>query len=66
MAIIGDERKAGYDTVRGYASVDEEDGANHFREDECGPHAFVKMLMPKDYYENEINNLIGFIAPNGE
>ena len=63
MAIIGDEKKAGYDTVRGYASVDEANGAHHFKESCDGPHAFVKMLMPKDYYENEINGLIGFIAP---
>ena len=61
MAIIGDEKKAGYDTVRGYASVDETDGANHFKESCDGPHAFVKMRLPKEYYANEINSLIGFI-----
>ena len=61
MAIIGDEKKAGYDTVRGYASVDEADGANHFKVDDRGNHAYVKMRLPKDYYENEINSLIGFI-----
>ena len=63
MAIIGDEKKAGYDTVRGYASVDETDGANHFKEDANGTHAYVTMRLPKEYYANEINSFIGFIAP---
>jgi hypothetical protein len=64
MAIIGDEEKAGYGTTRGYATVDEADGANHFKEDANGTHAYVTMRLPKEYYANEINSLIGFI-PKG-
>ena len=61
MAIIGDEKKAGYGTTRGYATVDEADGANHFKVDDRGNHDYVTMRLPKEYYANEINSLIGFI-----
>lgn len=58
MAIIGDEEKAGYAITRGYASVDEEDGANHFKKDANGPHAHVTKLYPNSYYEDAINDRI--------
>ncbi len=55
MALIGDEAAAGYDTVRGYASVDADTGANHFREDPNGPHCYVKKTRDNSYYVNEID-----------
>lgn len=58
MAIIGDEEEAGYRTVRGRASVDAEDGGNHFTPDEGGPHAFVIKKHPDSYYEKAINELL--------
>ena len=58
MAIIGDEEKAGYKTVRGRASVDADTGANHFSESEEGRHAYVIKMHAADYYKNAINALI--------
>ena len=58
LAIIGDEQKAGYDTVTGYASVDADTGANHFAVDPKGPHKFVVKKYGKEYYEDSINNLL--------
>ena len=39
MALVGDEEKAGYRTVSGKASVDENTGANYFLPDANGRHA---------------------------
>ena len=58
MALIGDEEKAGYQTVRGYASVDADTGANHFKKDENGPHAYVIKARENDYYVKKINALL--------
>lgn len=58
MAVIGDEEKAGYYTVRGTARLDKDTGKNFFTEDENGLHRFVKMKFSTDYYSAAINNLI--------
>lgn len=55
MALIGDEREAGYGVVTGTASVDADTGANHFVENPDGLHKYVVMLKDGAYYENEIN-----------
>ncbi len=58
LAIIGDEEKAGYKTVRGRASVEAETGLNHFTESADGMHAYVVKAREDDYYKNMINELI--------
>ena len=58
MAVIGDEEKAGYDTVCGRASLDAETGANYFAVSENGPHKYVTKKYENDYYKNMINNII--------
>lgn len=58
MALIGDEEKAGYDTVSGKASVDAETGANHFEQNTLGKHKFVIKKYENSYYEEKINSLI--------
>lgn len=58
MALIGDEEKAGYRTVSGKASVDENTGANHFITDVNGRHKFVIKKHENDYYEKQINALL--------
>ena len=58
LALIGDEEKAGYSTVRGTASVDEEDGANHFREDPNGNHLFVVKAKENSFYSDRIDEII--------
>ena len=55
MALIGDEEKAGYETVRGWASLDAESGRNYFKTDENGLHCFVKKARENEYYKSEIN-----------
>ncbi len=58
MAIEGDESKAGYDVVRGYASVDEITGENTFIKDDNGLHSYVIKTRSNDYYKDVINELI--------
>ena len=58
MALIGDEREAGYDTVAGHAAVDAEDGANRFVPDPNGGHRFVIKQRKDDYYAQQINRLL--------
>ena len=58
MALIGDEEKAGYKTVRGRASVDAETGANHFEISENGNHVYVIKAKENSFYENMIDELI--------
>ena len=58
MALIGDEKAAGYETVRGWASLDAENGKNYFKQDENGLHCFVKKARPNEYYKEEINKRI--------
>ena len=58
MALIGDENAAGYRTVSGTASIDEETGANYFLSDDSGKHKFVIKNYNNAYYEDQINNLL--------
>ena len=58
MALIGDEKAAGYETVRGWASLDAENGKNYFKQDENGLHCFVKKARPNEYYKEKINKRI--------
>lgn len=55
MAIIGDEEKAGYNTVCGTASVDCDTGKNHFVPSENGKHKYVIKKFDDSYYKNAIN-----------
>ncbi len=58
MAVMGDEEKAGYDTVTGTARLDPETGKNYFTKDENGLHRYVKMKFPPEYYSDMINSRI--------
>ena len=58
LALIGDEEKAGYDTVTGFASVDADTGANHFVIDHKGPHKFVIKKYDNDYYRDSIDRIL--------
>ena len=58
MAVIGDEQKAGYDVVRGVASVDEHSGANNFKVDEKGRHLYVVKKRNNEYYVGLIHRRI--------
>ena len=58
LAIIGDEQKAGYNTVCGTASVCNKTGANFFKRSENGKHKYVIKKFSNDYYERQINELI--------
>ena len=59
MALVGDEAKAGYRTVRGTASVWAEDGANFFMEDPVGLHCYVVKEKENAFYQQWIDRLIG-------
>ena len=58
MAMIGDERAAGYDTVCGFARVEETEGKNFFVPDKNGPHRYVVRKYEKSYYEDMINEIL--------
>ena len=58
LALTGNEHDAGYDTVQGWASIDAETGANHFRQDANGLHRYVIKRMPDEFYRDQINSLI--------
>ena len=58
LAITGDEKRAGYSVVRGYAEVDAETGENSFREAPDGPHGYVVKNMPDEWYVKQINDAI--------
>lgn len=58
MALIGDEKKAGYTTVSGKASLDKATGENHFKIDPDGMHKFVVKAHEDSFYADWINDLI--------
>ena len=58
LALIGDEKEAGYDTVQGKATVELESGANHFYRDENGPHKYVIKFRDDSFYKSMINEVI--------
>lgn len=58
MAVVGDEEKAGYTTVRGQAFADADTGTNIFEKCDTGPHLYVKRAFPPEYYASEIDKRI--------
>ena len=58
LAIIGDEKEAGYAVVTGKARVDKETGKNYFRKNKNGKHKYVIKAKPDSYYQNAINEII--------
>lgn len=57
VLMIADIEKAGYEAVRGTASLDE-NGLNNFKEETNGKHYYVRKLNEDKWYENFINDLI--------
>ncbi len=57
LAVIGDEEKAGYKTVRGTAKVNPETGENNFIVGD-GLHCYVIKNEPDSYYRNAIQERI--------
>lgn len=55
LALEGCPERAGYTTVRGWASVDPETGENSFIRDENGRHRYVIKTRPDAQYADEIN-----------
>ena len=58
LAIIGDEKKAGYDVVRGLAAVDPSTGENCFCASAEGLHVYVVKNQDNDYYQDTIHERI--------
>ena len=58
LAMVGDEQEAGFDVVRGTASVDAESGMNTFVPSENGKHRYVKFMHEPTFYADWINRLL--------
>ena len=58
LALIGDEDAAGYNTVCGTASLNEETGENNFEVNESGMHKYVIKKFSDEYYRDRINEII--------
>lgn len=58
LAVIGDEEKAGYDTVRGTVTVNAENGENRFTKDENGLHKYIVKKFDDSFYQKAVNDLI--------
>ncbi|MBE6885280.1 MAG: hypothetical protein E7487_11875 [Ruminococcaceae bacterium] len=58
LATIGNEKEAGYQVVRGKASVDAITGENWFIQEENGLHSYVVKAFQDSYYEDEVNKRI--------
>lgn len=58
LALIADERKAGYRTVRGTARVDRHTGCNFFVPDDGGNHTYVVKLWEDSCYAEQINSAL--------
>ncbi len=58
LALIGDENKAGYDTVKGRAVVDKNSGKNNFYPCSDGNHKYVIKRENSEYYKKQINEAI--------
>ena len=58
LACVGDDERAGYEIVRGRAKVDPETGANYFRREQNGSHAYVVKKRENEYYEAAIHEKI--------
>jgi hypothetical protein len=58
LAMIGDEEKAGYNTVKGFARTDKSTGLNNFTPDLNGNHQYVIKKFDDSYYANHIDEII--------
>jgi len=58
LAVTGDEKAAGYDTVVGTASVDPLSGTNTFTPNPEGLHKFVIKIKDDNFYKDMINDII--------
>ena len=58
LGCIGNEEEAGYEAIRGKASVDAETGINNFYPDVDGAHAYVKKNNDDVYYKDKINEIL--------
>lgn len=58
LAVTGDEKAAGYSTVRGKAAVSALTGENYFTADNNGAHGYVVKDKNDAYYADIINDLI--------
>ena len=58
LALIGNEREAGYSTVLGKARVDANTGENYFSANSEGLHSYVVKQKDDTYYADTINQLI--------
>jgi len=58
MAVVHDEKAAGYTTVRGRASVSAQSGINRFKADANGLHAYVVKDWQDEVYATQINRRI--------
>ena len=58
LAVIGDEKAAGYDAVAGTASVDPLNGSNTFTPDPLGRHKYVIKIKDDGFYKDMINGII--------
>lgn len=63
LAVTGDEKTAGYDTVSGTASVDPTDGSNRFNPNNNGLHKYVIRNRESSFYKNAINEIIPLKKP---
>lgn len=61
MALVGDEEKAGYRTVSGTASVDDQTGANYFVSNVSGKHKYVIKKQDNHFYEGTINRALSYL-----
>ena len=58
LAVIGDEEKAGYDSVRGTVTVNPENGENSFIKSDDGLHKYIIKKFDDSYYAKAVNDLI--------
>ncbi len=58
MAILGNEKIAGYQEAIGWASIDISSGENFWKLDGNGRHKYVKKLYKDNYYEQQIDDII--------
>lgn len=58
LALVGDENIAGYDCIKGIASVDEKTGQNYFKHSKAGKHSYVVKKHSNCFYQSAINKII--------
>lgn len=58
LALTGETEKAGYDVVKGWASVNQLTGENNFKQDPSGKHAYVIKNREDEYFRKFIDEKI--------